>query len=203
MHTLMHWAGRAWYYMIANYQEDHLILRDTREVPSFLRQVQHTLNVEKLGYDILDIEGCYPNMPKDKIRQAMREIVEGFAQSGYKGVYVPRRSKTKPCKFRCKDSINYVWLSKETLIDILDFSLDQAVFVRLDGKIMRQRKGIPMGDALSPAMTIGTCGWMEKEWLRTLSPLERAHFLAKRYMDDILIFYEKDTQWDHEGSASA
>ena len=63
---------------------------------------------------------------------------------------------------------------------------------------MRQRKGIPMGDALSPAMTIGTCGWMEKEWLRTLSPLERAHFLAKRYMDDILIFYEKDTQWDHE-----
>ena len=32
-----------------------------------------------------------------------------------------------------------------------------------DGHLKRQIAGIPMGDALSPGMAIGTCAWMEKE----------------------------------------
>ena len=34
-----------------------------------------------------------------------------------------------------------------------------------DGTIRHQVQGIPMGDPLSPGMTIMTCAWMEREWM--------------------------------------
>ena len=64
-----------------------------------------------------------------------------------------------------------------------------------DGRLVRQRKGIPMGDALSPAMTIGTCGWMEREWMDGLDEQTRRNFRAKRYMDDIVL------AWSHGKAA--
>ena len=54
-----------------------------------------------------------------------------------------------------------------------------------------------MGDAISPGMTIGTCAWMEKEWMNTLTPRDKSHFVAARFMDDILMFVRKSQQWDH------
>ena len=66
-----------------------------------------------------------------------------------------------------------------------------------DGRLIRQVGGIPMGDALSPAMTIGTCGWMEREWMTSLHENAKSKFAAKRYMDDILLFFLKDG-WDSE-----
>ena len=74
------------------------------------------------------------------------------------------------------------------MLDVLEFSLDNAIFRMKDGRIVRQRKGIPMGDALSPAMTIGTCGWMEREWMNGLDVSTKGNFKAKRYMEDILLF---------------
>ena len=67
-----------------------------------------------------------------------------------------------------------------------------------DGRLVRQVKGIPMGDALSPAMTIGTCAWMEREWMATLDDATKARFRARRYMDDLLLLYKADDTWDHE-----
>ena len=52
-----------------------------------------------------------------------------------------------------------------------------------------------MGDALSPAMTIGTCGWMEREFMRSLHKDTKDNFKAKRYMDDVLLFMKKEG-WD-------
>ena len=37
-------------------------------------------------------------------------------------------------------------------------------------------------------MTMGTCAWMEKTWLRNLPPDVRPKIMAKRYMDDIILF---------------
>ena len=48
-----------------------------------------------------------------------------------------------------------------------------------------------MGDALSPAMTVGTCAWMEHAWMQTLTAETKARFTAKRYMDDVILFYIK------------
>ena len=52
-----------------------------------------------------------------------------------------------------------------------------------------------MGDALSPGMTIGTCGWMEREWMRGIDDATKRHFMARRYMDDVLLLMRK-YGWD-------
>ena len=50
-----------------------------------------------------------------------------------------------------------------------------------------------MGDPLSPGLTIITCAWMEDKWMAQ-QPAERKRFFrAKRYMDDILCLFAKDT----------
>ena len=77
----------------------------------------------------------------------------------------------------------------EDLLDIMRFALDNALMVDFDGQLWKQVTGIPMGDPHSPGMTIGACGWMEREWLQTLSAATKEMFMAKRYMDDILMFY--------------
>jgi hypothetical protein len=46
-----------------------------------------------------------------------------------------------------------------------------------DGTLLRQVGGIPMGDPLSPGMTIGACGWMEKEWMANLSDTDKVRVL--------------------------
>ena len=55
-----------------------------------------------------------------------------------------------------------------------------------------------MGDPLSPAMTIGACAWMEEEWMQQIDEDTKKKFVAKRYMDDILVAYVEDQTWDHE-----
>ena len=46
-----------------------------------------------------------------------------------------------------------------------------------------------MGDPHSPGMAIGACAWMEKKWLSSLADTDKSTFTAKRYMDDVIIFY--------------
>ena len=46
-----------------------------------------------------------------------------------------------------------------------------------------------MGDPHSPGMAIGTCAWMEQQWLKSLSASQKSNFTAKRYMDDVILFY--------------
>jgi len=67
-----------------------------------------------------------------------------------------------------------------------------------DGSLLRQIKGIPMGDPMSPGMTIGACAWMENDWMDGLTSQDKTCFRAKRYMDDILMIYAKPAWWDHE-----
>ena len=75
-------------------------------------------------------------------------------------------------------------------------ALDHA-FVRMpDGTIRRQMEGIPMGDPLSPGMTIGTCAWMEDEWMQTIADSDKQYFRIKRFMDDILMVYAENEHWD-------
>ena len=134
--------------------------------PERVKDAQRKLDTDNIACAIMDIKGCFPNMPKETIRFAIRDIFKQHQKSGKKGVSVPRRSTSKkPCLWKQRDDCSYVWLPFGTILDVLDFSLDQAVFLRLDGEFLRQKKGIPMGDALSPGMTIGTCGWMEHEWM--------------------------------------
>jgi hypothetical protein len=84
------------------------------------------------------------------------------------------------------------------LNDILVFALDNAYIQMPDGTIMHQAKGIPMGDPLSPGMTISTCAWMEREWMKQLAPIDKCFFKGARYMNDILLFTSKNKTWNSE-----
>ena len=86
----------------------------------------------------------------------------------------------------------------EDLLDIMNFALENAIVVDFDGRLRRQIKGIPMGDPHSPGMTIGTCALMEHTWMDALTPDTKSNFLAKRYMDDILVFYAEREGFNHE-----
>ena len=66
----------------------------------------------------------------------------------------------------------------EVMLDVMEFSLDTAMVRMPNGNILRQVGGIPMGDPLSPGMTIGACAWMESEWLQTIAKEDRKYFMA-------------------------
>ena len=86
----------------------------------------------------------------------------------------------------------------EDLVNIMEFALDHTILRDFDGQLWRQARGIPMGEPHSPGMTIGTCAWMEHEWLQTVHADSRENFLARRYMDDLLAFYAQRPDWDEE-----
>ena len=112
-------------------------------------------------------------------------------------VSVPSRSKTRRCTWKRTNGGPWKFIDFSTMLDMLDFSLDQAIFRLPNGKLIRQMLGIPMGDALSPGMTIGTCGWMEREWMASLDDATKRNFMARRYMDDILLLMRKGG-WDSQ-----
>ena len=45
---------------------------------------------------------------------------------------------------------------------------------------------------------IGATGFMEDDFMSELTPAVKKMFRAKRYMDDILILYVENENWDHE-----
>ena len=65
--------------------------------------------------------------------------------------------------------------------------MDNTLIRMPDGRLLKQVLGIPMGDPLSPGMCIGTCAWMEAEWLAGMRASTKHFFKAARYMDDILM----------------
>ena len=81
---------------------------------------------------------------------------------------------------------------------MMEFALDNAIVTLGRDDLRRQCGGIPQGDPISPAMTIGTCAWMEEDWMEGLATEDKQFFKARRYMDDILLFYAKTDRWDHE-----
>ena len=88
------------------------------------------------------------------------------------------------------------WLPWDIMLEVLEFAADNAYVRMPDGTILWQAEGIPMGDPLSPGMTIGTCAWMEREWMQSIAPEDKAFFRGGRYMDDIVLMLSKSERWD-------
>ena len=82
------------------------------------------------------------------------------------------------------------------MLEVLEFAAGNAYVRMPDGTILWQAEGIPMGDPLSPGMTIGTCAWMEREWMQGIAPEDKAFFRGGRYMDDIVLMISKSERWD-------
>ena len=198
MQKLMHYVGRAWSFVTTQVPGDHFVINKTSEVPKFLREAEKEVGQHgEIQMKVFDIESCYPRMPRETIRFALRDILKKIAEeNGYKGVYVPRFSDKQPCAWRDKKRCNAQMIPFQTMLDVMEFSLDFAMVKMPNKHILRQIEGIPMGDPLSPGMTIGTCAWMEREWLETIDQRDRKYFKAKRFMDDILMVYAETNSWD-------
>ena len=100
MRALLHLVGKALYFVANQMPGEHFIIPSTRDVPAFLRSTTEKFGGKEIEARVLDIEGCYPNMPKELIRFAMREIIEEARRHGKSGVSVPTRSKTRKCTWR-------------------------------------------------------------------------------------------------------
>jgi hypothetical protein len=199
MRKLLGLVGRAWSFVTANMVGEHFIIPHGGKVPQFLEEASKLRYYGDLSYVIKDIEGCFPNMPKHIIRHALKKVSQDITKThGFEGVAVPRHKKSEPCSWRKNEKRNKIWIPFDVMLDVMDFALDNA-FVRMpDGSLRRQMNGIPMGDPISPGMTIGACAWMENEWMESLAQTDKLMFKAKRYMDDIIMVYAKAAWWDHE-----
>ena len=199
MKRLFHLTGRAWSFITSNLASDNFVIRHGGLVTDFMHTAEEKLRGKgRIQAVVRDIEGCFPNMPKEAIRLALRsELQKITVATGYDGVTVPKR-KTHSCTFKPSTKGGMVRIPFEDLLDIMEFALDNTILRDFDGQLWRQAQGVPMGDPHSPGMTIGTCAWMEHEWLQTLTADSREWFLAKRYMDDLLVFYAQNERFDGE-----
>jgi hypothetical protein len=175
---------------------NHFTINKSSEVKEFMLKAQRELaHKGRLCAEIWDIEGCYPNMPKETIRFALRKVLDKLRKKfGYEEVWVPKYSDAQPCRWRRWRGAQPIPF--HVMLDVMEFSLDNAMVRMPDGQLLRQRWGIPMGDPLSPGMTLGACAWMEDEWMDTINARDKEFFRAKRFMDDILLIYAENPRWD-------
>lgn len=203
MKALFHKAGRALCFISKHIPGEHFVIDSTLQVPGFLQQAEDKLAQKngKLHISMQDIEGCYPNMPKEIITQAVQDTCRKL-QDKYdcEGVWVPRRGTKKPCEWMVTKRAEqmYTWIPFIDLIQIMQFSLDHAVIKMPNGKLLRQNTGIPMGDNLSPGETVIACAWMENEYMSSIAEEDKKHFLAGRYMDDVILVTKNETKWDNK-----
>ena len=200
MRQLFHLAGRAWAFIANNTPGEHFIIPHGGKVPEFFKEAGKLKEHGSLGHFIKDIEGCYPHMPKEIIRFAMRQTVSEIRDlTSYEAVEIPKK-ETEACRWKTgkKARKGSIVIPTQDLLDIMEFALDNTFIKDRHGKIVRQTKGIPMGDPHSPGMAIITCAWMEKEWMSNLADRDKKFFQAKRFMDDILCIYAKNPNWAHE-----
>ena len=201
MRTLLHRAGKAWHFISTQIPKRHFVINSTRDVPAMFDRVNRE---NKKGSEILvkvrDIEGCYPNMPKDVMLQAARDITRQMQDlHAREGVWVPRKGK-RSCAWGVPPYLRsrYIWIPFVDLTRIMEFSLNHALIKMPNGTIKRQVLGIPMGDAISPGATICSCAWMEQEFLESISEEIQPFFHVSRYMDDVISIYNNLPKWDWE-----
>jgi hypothetical protein len=214
MRKLFHLAGRAWSFITSQLEGEHFVISNSAHVPQFLEEAQELAKYGQLKSFVKDVDSCFPSMPREAIRFGLRNETTRLKQKhGYEGVIIPKFCDSKPCKWMKQTPIRYtrqgahkaqniaedkryVNLSFATLLDIMEFALDNAIIKMPNGTLLRQVQGIPMGDPISPGMTIGTLAWMENEWMAQIHPTDKKYFKGARYMDDVLVFYADNPNWD-------
>ena len=121
-----------------------IILEKTEDILKVFERANNLPGEGELDFINRDIEGCFPNMPKKAIQFGLRFITENLKKTGKKGVFVPKRSSKQPCMWNTKRK-DMMFMSFHDLHDIMQFAL-QNTFITLNGKVLRQKKGIPMGE---------------------------------------------------------
>lgn len=199
MRQLFHKAGRAWYFLASNIPGEEFVVKHCGEVPAFLEMVGKEVAPHgELEIKVADIEGCFPNMPKEAIKEGLRAQLQKFTDKyGYDSITIPSK-QSQSCTFQVSKKRGWTTIPFEDLLDIMEFALSNTIFKDFDGNIWKQAKGIPMGDPHSPGMTIATCAWMEEKWSQRKGYDPRVQPLrVRRYMDDVIMAFAKNNAWNH------
>ena len=192
MWALFNAVGRAWMFIVNQWKADHHIMKNAQGVPTIINDAKKLFDKDAtFEHHIWDVDSCYPSMPRQDIVKAMRDILEQtIAQdrrSKRKFVLVPRNKHEKPqwgTSYSEDTKATHMKIEYEDMIDVMRFSPTNAV-CKLGTKIIRQTKGIPQGDSLSPAICIGTLAWYETHWMGKLTPEEKSNIKITRYLDDV------------------
>ena len=65
MRKLLGLVGRAWSFVTARIPGEHFVTNHSGIVPRFLDEANELAQHGEIKFVIKDIEGCYPNMPKE------------------------------------------------------------------------------------------------------------------------------------------
>ena len=108
------------------------MINKTQDVPNFLEECKQDLApYGSLACEILDIEGCYPNMPKDAIRVGLRDAANEMRALGRLGVWVPKAATSKPCSWKPVGKHAKVWLPFEAMHERVVFPKCGAARVKI------------------------------------------------------------------------
>ena len=159
-------------FVINQWETQHHILKNAQQVPQVLRDAKRLFGKNaKFEHHIWDVDSCYPSMPRQDIVRAMQDILDQTVaqdrRAKRKFILVPRNKHEKPQwgnAYTEDVKATHMKLEYKDMIDVLRFSLTNAV-CKLGTRIIRQTKGIPQGDSLSPAVCIGTLAWCENKWM--------------------------------------
>ena len=197
MRQILKKVGRAWHFATTHLEGEHFKIPQMHNVPEMLQSmIDHVKQQGEVELHTYDIEGCFPNMPKEAINLALNEVVNQHKEKQHLGVWVPNNTQRK-CGWKEEHKKGQM-IPWDIMIYLMEFSLNNTFIKMPDGRIFKQTIGIPMGDPLSPGMTIGTCAWMEQQWKMELPEHQKKNFEAIRYMDDILLSISKNKEWDYD-----
>ena len=139
-------------------------------------------------------------MPKDPIKFGLRDLTQRIQrEKGHTGVVVPNKTNVR-CEWirTSKKRVGITKIPFEVMLEVVEFALDNTFILDRFGNLRRQVKGIPMGDPNSPGMCIGSCAWMEMEWMQNLSEETKKYFRSIRYMDDVLTLTAQSAIFDKD-----
>ena len=75
MKRLFHLTGRAWSFISTKLASDNFVIHHTGQVTGCMQEAQAKLSSKgQLKAAVYDIEGCFPNMPKEAIRLALATV---------------------------------------------------------------------------------------------------------------------------------
>ena len=103
MKKWFHLTGKAWSFVTMHLPDEHFVLNHGGKLTQFVQDANMELsNCGRLRTTIRDIEGCFPNMPKEIIAQSAIKFTHYITKTkGYDSVYVPVRGN-KPCRWHTK-----------------------------------------------------------------------------------------------------
>ncbi|GBG92052.1 hypothetical protein CBR_g54306 [Chara braunii] len=140
---------------------------------------------EKFVTAAFDIKEMFCNLSHDAVLDAVGWIIDYWLLQRAKGVMLKNRGKE--AKVRMRDvQIGWMDVSFDDVMRFVKFDLE-CTFVMVGGVVLKQRIGIPMGKASSPALACLLTAYSEFTFLNSLGSMRLMTYGA-RIVDDVSIF---------------